>query len=190
MAIQVKGLQHSLNIVGEFGKLNSIKFNPDKTLYKVFNPKSKTANKTMKYQKFDELIRLKLDNEYINEINRFKYLGHEISDSICGKDHSLTRRMKAAASFHSIKSMGLNSNELSLTTKVLLFKVYVRPVLLYGCDAFMLSKKDTNNMKKLESNKLKEAFGLSHRVSTNNFLLALGINSMYYRLNTMKLSLF
>ena len=123
-------------------------------------------------------------------IIRFKYLGHEITDSICGKDHSLTRRLKAAASIHSIKTMGFNSNDLSLTTKILLYKVYVRPVLLYGCDGFMLSKKDKNSMKTLESNKLKEAFGLSHRLKTTDFMLALGLNSMFDRLNTLKLALF
>lgn len=74
----------------------------------------------MRYQKFDELIVLKLDSLNIKETLKYKYLRHEISDCIHGSEHIRLRRIKASRSIYKLKSLCFYSNELTLNTKSLM----------------------------------------------------------------------
>ncbi|CAF0805401.1 unnamed protein product [Brachionus calyciflorus] len=83
------GLREQLNCVTEYGKENEIKFNPNKSVFMVFN-KSTLNRMEDRWQG-----PLELAGNRINQVTCMKYLGVEINDKENSLDHIKTIKQKA-----------------------------------------------------------------------------------------------
>ena len=82
---------------------------------------------------------IKVDNQSLGLVDKFKYLGTQISND--GKpDTEITNRINIAKSKFSSMSKLLTSKRLSIPTKLKILKCYVFSIFMYGAEAWTLSK--------------------------------------------------
>ena len=73
----------------------------------------------------------------ISKVNDFKYLGSYVSSSL--KDFN-SRKGLAYSAFRSLKKIW-NSNLITLERKINIFSLSCIPILLYGCETWIIGKK-------------------------------------------------
>ena len=56
---------------------------------------------------------------------------------------------------------------MSITTKLKLFKVYIKPLLTYGCELLDLDTNEINELKKCEGNAIKQIIGIAKKCHTS-----------------------
>ena len=71
------------------------------------------------------------------EERKFIYLGKTVTKEGGGTDDIKKRLSKARGAFFNLKKI-LNIRSIGRNTKIKLFKILARPVLLYGCEAWKL----------------------------------------------------
>ena len=114
-----------------------IKFNPEKTQFIIFGKKSKVTD-----------IKPKMYNYEIKCVNKIKYLGVILNDKNNNKDHIDTRIKLAFKSFYTLKNLQIDNKYLATKIKIHLYKMFIRPTLIYGLENFVLSK---SQIKKLQT---------------------------------------
>jgi hypothetical protein len=62
---------------------------------------------------------------------------------------------------------------MSVSTKISLFKIYIKPLLYYGLEALDLNKSEINEIKKCESSIVKKLMGISKYCHTEELFSAL-----------------
>ena len=67
-------------------------------------------------------------------VNKFKYLGIEFLCYGRGEGEIERRVAAAGAAFHSLHLPIIKKKELSLQSKIAVFKTIYRPILTYGCE--------------------------------------------------------
>ena len=105
--------QLMLNEVSKVSSTHEIKFNPDKTNFIIFSPRKEDQNLT-----------LLLCGEPIVRSNNIKYLGTEITSNYNNLKHIENRKKKVIISLNNLYTSGIINNQMSITTKLKLFKVY------------------------------------------------------------------
>ncbi|CAF0820365.1 unnamed protein product [Brachionus calyciflorus] len=127
-----QGLQDQIMVIERYGIDNEITYNPDKTTLMVFN---KNLNRSAKEQRLDTWQGdLTLNAIKIQQVDTMKYLGVNISDDDKNGNH-ITRRKKAAyGALSKIKILGITSDSIHPNMKGQMYKIYIRPVLLYGLE--------------------------------------------------------
>ena len=88
---------------------------------------------------------ISIDNEYVKEVNSFKYLGAEVAFKNVAKTSLNARICKAKAAFHSLKALWRNKT-LTLGLKIQIYKTMVRTVLLYGLDTVPMTETENNRL--------------------------------------------
>lgn len=87
--------------------------------------------------------KIQLEGSDIEEVEEFVYLGATVT-STGGEDMS-ARLGKAQAVFYNLKNIWGNS-QLSINTKLKVFKFSALAVLLYGCETWRMIKRDENKL--------------------------------------------
>ena len=83
--------------------------------------------------------RIKVNDEQVDDVEEFLYLG-ALLDKEGGATKDIQQRLsKARQTFYRLRRIW-NSSEISRNTKIQLFKAIVRAVLMYGCEAWKLTK--------------------------------------------------
>ena len=91
---------------------------------------------------------LQIGGEVLEKVNSFKYLGSEILPSGQAKDEIKLRVDKARQAFMQLYCSLWKRSEISMKTKLRVYKACVRPILVYGCETWPLRVEDA---RKLES---------------------------------------
>jgi hypothetical protein len=92
------------------------------------------------------------------KVTQFKYLGTSITYD---KDLSVeinNRIMSATRSYCGLKKQ-LKSHLLSTQTEIKLYKTLIRPVLMYGCESWSLTKNEENKIILFERKILRKIYG-------------------------------
>ena len=84
-------------------------------------------------------VDIKVDNETIQQVEKFIYLGTLILEEI-KTDKEIERRKNIAKEKFSSMAKILKSKRLKLTTKLKIVKCYIYSIFTYGCEAWTLSK--------------------------------------------------
>ena len=97
-----------------------------------------------------------IDGQLLNAVENFKYLG-----SIVSKDASLdaeitARIAKATAAFGRLSKRLWTNNGIQLYTKIDVYKAAVLTSLLYGCETWTLTKKQTRRLEKFHQTTLRK----------------------------------
>ena len=96
--------------------------------------------------------RIKVNDEQVDDVEEFLYLG-ALLDREGGATKDIQQRLsKARQTFYRLRRIW-DCNEISRKTKVQLFKTIVTAVLMYGCEAWKLTKTEAKKL---------DAFQLAH----------------------------
>ena len=89
--------------------------------------------------------RIKVNDEQVDDVEEFLYLG-ALLDKEGGATKDIQQRLsKARQTFYRLRRIW-NSSEISRKTKIQLFKTIVRAVLMYGCEAWKLTKTEEKKL--------------------------------------------
>ena len=89
--------------------------------------------------------RIKVNDEQVDDVEEFLYLG-ALLDKEGGATKDIQQRLsKARQTFYRLRRIW-DSSEISRKTKVQLFKTIVRAVLMYGCEAWKLTKTEAKKL--------------------------------------------
>ncbi len=139
--------QLMLNEITKISDSHEIKFNPDKTNMMIFNKKSADA---INLQSIN--LKLMLCGKPIVESNQIKYLGTEITTNYSNIAHIEARRKKVAISINNLIGSGIINDHMSTNTKMKLFKIYIKPLLTFGCETLDLNDEELKLLKQIEGN--------------------------------------
>jgi len=91
-------------------------------------------------------------------VDNFKYLGVDINKDANSHEEINLRLAAANRCYFGLVSL-FKSNILSWKTKITLYKVLVRPVALYDCGAWSITKSDELKLATFERKMLKGTYG-------------------------------
>ena len=121
-------LQNLINTVNERGKDYGMSINIKKTKVMVVTKKKVTPN-----------AKITIEGRAIEQVKKFIYLGHLITDN--GKcDSEIKRRIEIARGAFNNISKVITSQKISISTRLRLIKCYVWSTLTYGAETWTISK--------------------------------------------------
>lgn len=158
-------LQKLLDIVKEESGKKGLSINCSKTKSMVI---SKT---TLKPQ-----CRLKIEDERIEEVEHFKYLGSIITSDVRCKKEVKIRIAIAKHKFQEMHSIFVNRN-LSMKIKTRLLKCYIWSVLTYGCETWTLTPELEGNIEAAEMWFLRRMLKISYvdRITNKEVMVRAGV---------------
>ena len=89
--------------------------------------------------------RMKVNDEQVDDVEEFLYLGALLDKEGGATKDILQRLSKARQTFYRLRRIW-DRSEISRKTKVQLFKTIVRAVLMYGCEAWKLTKAEAKKL--------------------------------------------
>lgn len=188
LAENKKDMKILLNALTQYGHDKEIKFNGAKTNLLIFNKRVKKLGK--KEMEENGKIKLKLDKETVIEVNEARYLGFHLSTLNLNAHHLNNRLDNFAQKTMKLNKLDFDKNEMPSSTKSLLYKTHVRPVLLYGIDCLNLKQKNEDALYTAEGNTIKLAHNLYTGIKSTELFLAMGMDTTYNVLKINKLKLF
>ena len=93
-----------------------------------------------------EEVKIKYNDNWINNVNSFKYLGANLMNHGSDEDEVEGRVAKAQGAFISFSGIWRDRN-CPLELKIRLFNVYILSILLYGCESWKVTKKILCNVR-------------------------------------------
>ena len=89
-----------------------------------------------------------------------------------------------------IKKFGFDAGNVHSKLLGNMFKTYVRPVLMYGCETLDLNKSEIEKISKCEGTALKRMLGLKKRCYTRHLFNAVQIGTTDRYIKMMKINFF
>ena len=120
-------------------KTNDVNLNAMKICLKI----NKKKTKTMQFVQSPPQITL--ENEILEEVDEFTYLGSTISKSNATEKDMTNRLQKAKSSFHQLNKIW-RSSSIGEKTKIRLYQSNILSVLLYGAECWRLTQKDNQRL--------------------------------------------
>ncbi|BHF72811.1 hypothetical protein SprV_0401588200 [Sparganum proliferum] len=127
-------LQSMVSRVNEVAKSVGLSINAGKT--KVFSSCIPVQEKAP----------LGIDGCQLEEVDSFKYLGARLLPNGQSKDGIVSRINAARSVFSSLRKCLWNRRDLSIATKIRVYRASVRSVLLYGCECWALRVEDERKL--------------------------------------------
>ncbi|BHF86051.1 hypothetical protein SprV_ctg2902923000 [Sparganum proliferum] len=147
-------LQFMVSRVNEVAKSVGLSINAGKT--KVFSSCIPDQEKAP----------LGIDGCQLEEVDSFKYLGARLLPNGQSKDDIVSRINAARWVFSSLRKCLWNRRDLSIATKIRVYRASVRSVLLYGCECWALRVEDERKLEVFDHHCLRIIF----RVKFTDFL--------------------
>nr|VZI07202.1 unnamed protein product [Spirometra erinaceieuropaei] len=97
---------------------------------------------------------LGIDGCQLEEVDTFKYLGARLLPNGQSKDDIVLQINAARWVFSSLRKRLWNRRDLSIATKIRMYRASVRSVLLYGCECWALRVEDERKLKPSEQSSL------------------------------------
>ncbi len=180
-------LQLMLDVITEYGTKYEVKFNPNKTVYTVFN---NNTYKSIWEREVDMNIDLKLSNENIKFEHKFKYLGVMIDSTLSAESHIDTRLEAYEARLKLLNKCGLYNLDCKVDYRSFLLNAYAKPILMYGLELFSLSDTQIKKIASKLNNRLKVMYNLSTKLKSTEICLAHKIIPLEDQINLTKLQLY
>lgn len=180
--------QKQLNLLTEIGQILSIKYNPIKTVYMVYNKTVKISKQT-----FNNEIRqpaLKLAGEMITYATNIKYLGYHLTDNGKFDVHIQKRKKLAIACASSLINEGFHISNSNTDTLIQLFKSFVRPIISFGLENINCSKEQLLVLRRCESNALKSMLEIPFYCKSTELIEAMKIIEIRDALDKQRMSFF
>src|SRR5215470_7174856 len=101
---------------------------------------------------------VKIDNNAIERVEEFKYLGVTLTDRNSIREESKSRLKLGNVCYYSVQNL-LSSRSLSKNLKTKIYKTIILPVVLYGCEAWSLTLREEHRLRVFENRVLRRVFG-------------------------------
>ena len=124
-------MQTKTRQLNQFAARTGLRINKNKT--QILRINSKCEN------------RILIDDQELKEVDKYNYLGANVSKQGGGGDDIVNRICKARVSFMKLKQIW-SSNIYTLRSKLRLFNTLVKPVLLYGSETWKINEGDNRKL--------------------------------------------
>ncbi|BHF70886.1 hypothetical protein SprV_0401393900 [Sparganum proliferum] len=116
-----------------------------------------------------EKATLGIDDCKLEEVDSFKYRGARLLPNGQGKDDIASRIDAARWVFSSLRKCLWNRRDLSIATKIRVYRVSVRSVLLYGCKCWILCVEDERKLEVFDEHCLRTRIPTSSQTRQSAF---------------------
>lgn len=129
---------------------------------------NENKTKIMINGKSEEMVNIEINDQIIEQVNSFKYLGVQI-ESQGHQNQEITARVQSAANlYHSIKNTFLGKKEVSLKTKISVFNSVFVPILTFGSESWVLTKRQESLIQAVEMKYLRKVLGVTRMNKLRN----------------------
>jgi hypothetical protein len=97
-----------------------------------------------------------IDGEVLNTMHKFKYLGSYVSDDNKVDTEISHRIQMASAAYGKLKKRLWDSHDISLTTKLAVFRAVILPTLLYSMETMTLYRRHFNKLTNFQLRHLRQ----------------------------------
>jgi hypothetical protein len=170
-------LNRALEICDEYGSKLEIKYNPNKTKYKIFGTKKQRSEQPKIY----------LSGKAIEKVSNVKYLGVIINENLSNEDHLKERRNKLLKAAYSLNRLDIRNYKMRPYLKEFFYKTNIKQKMYYGLENYPLTSTQIRNIQTSEGIIIKRFLSLNKKSRTNKLLLALGIEPTLHTLAKQKL---
>ena len=122
----------------------------------------------------------------IEKVDRFKFLG--VLSNCSNKLHISKRIQAAYAAASNIAKVGFYEENLDAKVKASLLQTFVRPRLMYGNEASLLTREEEKCLVRVEGNMIKKAIGISKCSYSKELYHALGLTTLDYAIRKRNIS--
>ncbi|GFO49904.1 structural maintenance of chromosomes protein [Plakobranchus ocellatus] len=133
-----KDLQQLLDIVKEESEKKGLELNRKKTEVMVVSQKQELP-----------IINIYIKGTRLKQKDQFKYLGSLISSDGRNNSEVASRIAQAKTNFQKMKTVLTNKN-ISIRTRRRALECYIEPILMYGCEAWTISKQTQRKLEATE----------------------------------------
>ena len=91
-------------------------------------------------------------------MEEFKYLGTTLTNQNSIQEEIKSRLKSGNACYHSVRNL-LSSSLLSKNLKIKIYRTIILPVVLYGCETWLLALREERRLRVFESRVLRRIFG-------------------------------
>lgn len=173
----LKLLNEDLNNLLQWLNNNSLQINTNKTKMMIIKSKHNKSQESS--------ASVKISNEIIERVNRFKYLGCVIDENLTFSDHAKYISNKTAKK---INVLGRVSHSLSYWTRMTIYKSIIAPH-FYFCSTllFLVNKSEVDALQRKQNKALRIVLGCNRYTSGNTLLDTTNLLSVkqVITLNTM-----
>ena len=106
---------------------------------------------------FDLDISCKIDNNSIERVEEFKYMGTTLTNQNSIQEEIKSRPNLGNACYYSVQNL-LSSMLLSKNFKIKIYRTIILPVVLYGCETWSLILREERRRRLFENRVLRRAF--------------------------------
>ena len=151
-----KDLQQLLNIVESKSKEKGLELNSKKTEVMVISRKEEPP-----------LINITINGIKLKQRDHFKYLGALISSDGRNNAEISARIAQAKMTFQKMKTV-LTNPHISIHTRKRTLECYIEPILMYGCEAWTISKQAQKKLEAVEMWFLRRMMKISWKAKKSN----------------------
>ncbi|KAJ4445700.1 hypothetical protein ANN_12385 [Periplaneta americana] len=147
-------IRENTGILLEASKEIGLEVNPEKTKYMIMS-------------RDENIVRngnIKIGNLSFEEVEKFKYLGATITNINDTREEIKHRINMGNACYYSVEKL-LSSSLLSKNLKVGIYKTVILPVVLYGCETWILTLREEQRLRMFENKILRKIFGAKRSCS-------------------------
>lgn len=145
-----KDLQINLNIWNEELKKFNMSINIEKT-------------KTMIITKENKKVVIKVEDNIIDQVENYKYLGTIIQNTGSYEEEINARLQATSKVYHAINKTIINNKQLDKNTKMTVFKTVYQPILIHGSETWILNKSQKSKIQAMEMKYLRRVKGITKK---------------------------
>ena len=101
---------------------------------------------------------IKIDNSSFERVEEFKYLGTTLTNQNSVQEEIKSGLKSVNACYYSVQNL-LSFSLLSKNRKIKVYRIIILPVVLYGCETWLLTLREECRLRLFENNVLRRIFG-------------------------------
>jgi len=101
---------------------------------------------------------MKMDNSSIERVEEFKYLGTTLTNQNSIQEEIKSTVKLGNACYYSVQNL-LSSSLLSITLKINIYRTIILPMVLYGCETWLLTLREEHRLWVFENMVSRRVFG-------------------------------
>ncbi|KAJ4447830.1 hypothetical protein ANN_09838 [Periplaneta americana] len=141
-------IRENTGILLEVSKEIGLELNPEKTKYMIMSCDGNIVRNG----------NIKIGNLSFEEMEKFKYLGVTVTNINDTLEKIKQRINMGNACYYSVENL-LSSSLLSENLQVRIYKTIILPVVLYGCETWILTLREKHRLRVFENKVLRKIFG-------------------------------
>jgi hypothetical protein len=154
MAHSLEAIQEIISRFSEISKAFGLQINIHKTEL-LYQPRPNNRNSENNAKPI-----VTIDGEVLNTVHKFKYIGSYVSDDNKVDTYISHRTQMAFAAYGKLKKRLWDSHDISLTTKLAVFRAVILPALLYSMETMTLYRRHFNKLTNFQLRHLRQMLKL------------------------------